>query len=408
MPPARKPLPFLQVLWRLLRESRGIARVAAPRKTVHYLTALWREKCLAFDGKVVINMFFPPFPGRAFLPIVADCLDFPGSVHLAVTNRCHQLCRYCNLGASPPRDLSTAQMLDILKQVQDLTAPIIGFTGGEALMREDIETLLAGVDDRSSTILYTSGTGLTAAKALSLKRAGLFAISISLDHADRAVNDAHRFPGSHDAALRGIQNALAAGLFTVASVVVSGETLESFPSYLAFANQLGVHGIRVLDIIPSGACIDRPPLDARSRARLIEWCEAANRDPSLPQITCMARLEGPDQFGCGAGGVYHMYIDGEGYLRPCDFIPIRFGNLAEEPLAVVYRRMRRYFPRTRDFCFMKRHSRRLAALLGGRPCLPWTEAVGFLEAVRNDPPPRMFTRIHGNHFHSSTRGSSGN
>ena len=66
-----------------------------------------------------------------------------------------------------------------------------------------------------------------------------------------------------------------------------------------------------MDIVPSGASINQPPLSAEQKRQLIEIHKKVNADPELPQLTTFAYIESEEMFGCGAGGVHHMFVDGE-------------------------------------------------------------------------------------------------
>jgi cyclic pyranopterin phosphate synthase len=104
----------------------------------------------------------------------------------------------------------------------------VRLTGGEPLLRRDIESLvemLAAVDGIRDLALTTNGALLTPAKAVALKRAGLNRITISVDSLDdatfRAMNDADF---AVEGVLRAIDAAAAAGLtpIKIDMVVVRG------------------------------------------------------------------------------------------------------------------------------------------------------------------------------------------
>ena len=60
-------------------------------------------------------------------------------------------------------------------------------------------------------------------------------------------------------ALRAIENALSVGLYTVSSIVVDGKNFEELEEYIHYMGQVGVHGIRILDIVPPAhPLISRP------------------------------------------------------------------------------------------------------------------------------------------------------
>lgn len=365
-----------------------------PAKIASYLAALQHEKIIKFGDQYVINTFFPPFPSRAFEQVFNRGLEHPMMTHVVTTNACHGECSYCSYDAPGKEDLSLEQLQHIIAQLQDLGVPTISFTGGESLLRPDLEEIIASVDDRSSASMFTSGYTpegpLTLERAKRLKDAGLFLLSISLDHSDREINDRNRFPGAHDAALEAIQNSLDAGLYTVSSIVVTEENFDAVEDYIHYMNELGVNGIRILDVVPSGECITQPPLSLAKRMALVEIHKRFNADDASPQLTTFSHTEGREMFGCGAGGVHHMFVDGEGKLRPCDFVHIVYGDLTREPLPEVYARMREVFEGPDQMCFMKQCRTAIAEALDGRSVMEADEAASVISRVRKCVCPRLY------------------
>lgn len=338
----------------------------------------------------MLNTFFPPFPSKAFENVIGRRLDYPMSTNIVITNQCPGRCSYCNNPPSGQENLTTGGLVNIISQLQDLKVPIIGFTGGEPLLRDDLEEIIATVDDRSSTILYTSGNGLTEQRAKRLKEAGLFVFSISLDHYDPETNDAQRFLGSFDLAVKAIQIAVNTGFYTVTNLVATDESVKELERYMQFVNELGVHGVRVQERIPSGRCLQYPPLSVESTQRLVELHQKINADQNLPQLTTVTHTESAEMYGCGAGGVHHMYVDGQGNLRACDFIPISFGNLTKEPLSSAYAKMRKFFKHPEDGCFMKRYSSIVAKLLNGRTLVSYDEIAPEIQNLRTENLPQLY------------------
>ena len=186
-----------------------------------------------------------------------------------------------------------------------------------------------------------------------------------------------------------------AGIYTVSSIVVTEDTVNDLEDYVHFVNGLGVYGVRVIDVVPSGECIKKLPLSSEGREKLIKIHKKINSDPDLPQMTTFSHWESKKLFGCGAGGIHHMYVDGKGNLRPCDFIPITFGNLTEEPLSVVYDRMREIFKLPEGDCFMKQYYKEIDAVLEKNKVkiVSYKDIPGFVEKLRTGSLPRMYKWI---------------
>jgi cyclic pyranopterin phosphate synthase len=158
-----------------------------------------------------------------------DALSRPlRDLRISITDRCNFRCVYCMPREVFGRDfpfLERAQLLTFEELARlarifvALGVEKIRLTGGEPLLRRDVETLivmLASIDGLHDLTLTTNGALLTREKARALADAGLKRITISLDSMDdetfRALTDSD---SAVDDVLRAIDNAAAAGLAPV-------------------------------------------------------------------------------------------------------------------------------------------------------------------------------------------------
>ncbi|MGZ7031875.1 MAG: GTP 3',8-cyclase MoaA [Thermoanaerobaculia bacterium] len=158
--------------------------------------------------------------------IVRDALDRPlHDLRISVTDRCNFRCTYCMPKDVFGRDFAFLDRADLLTFEEisrlaglfvDLGVEKIRVTGGEPLVRRDLERLIAmlsAIPNLRDLTLTTNGSLLTAAKARAMAAAGLQRVTISLDSLDdavfRAMNDVD-FPVSR--VLNAIDAAYAAGL----------------------------------------------------------------------------------------------------------------------------------------------------------------------------------------------------
>jgi GTP 3',8-cyclase len=153
-------------------------------------------------------------------------------LRISVTDRCNFRCRYCMPKEVFGRDfhfLPHAELLSF-EEITRLARVFVGLgvekirlTGGEPLLRRDIETLVAMISriEGLKDLTLTTNGSLLAAKAGALKAAGLQRISVSLDSLDDAVfrtmNDVD-FPVAR--VLEGIEAAQRAGLAPIKINVV--------------------------------------------------------------------------------------------------------------------------------------------------------------------------------------------
>lgn len=110
-----------------------------------------------------------------------------------LTYKCPLHCIFCYnpVNYAENRDeLSTAQWVDVMRQARNLGAAQLGFSGGEPLLRDDLEELVAeGHRLGYYTNLITSGVGLTEARIARMRDAGLDHIQLSFQDSTKEMND---------------------------------------------------------------------------------------------------------------------------------------------------------------------------------------------------------------------------
>ncbi len=110
-----------------------------------------------------------------------------------LTYRCPLHCVFCYNPvdfAQQPDELSTDDWLRVLRQGRELGAVQCGLSGGEPLLRDDLEIIVAEARRLGYyTNLLTSGVGLTEARAAALKAAGLDHVQLSFQDSTREMND---------------------------------------------------------------------------------------------------------------------------------------------------------------------------------------------------------------------------
>jgi pyrroloquinoline quinone biosynthesis protein E len=112
---------------------------------------------------------------------------------LELTYRCPLHCVFCYNPTDFARtgaELATADWLRVLREARALGAVQLGLSGGEPLVREDLEEIVAEAHALGFYInLITSGVGLTRARIAALKAAGLDHIQLSFQDSTREMND---------------------------------------------------------------------------------------------------------------------------------------------------------------------------------------------------------------------------
>jgi PqqA peptide cyclase len=112
---------------------------------------------------------------------------------LELTYRCPLHCAFCynpTNFAQTTNELATEDWLRVLREARAMGAVQLGLSGGEPLLRDDLETIVAEAHQLGFYInLVTSGVGLTEQRIVALKQAGLDHIQLSFQDSTREMND---------------------------------------------------------------------------------------------------------------------------------------------------------------------------------------------------------------------------
>ncbi len=199
-------------------------------------------------------------------------------VRVSVTDRCNFRCVYC----MPEEGLDWMQRSDLLSYEE--IARLVGvfasmgvtgvrLTGGEPLVRKDLECLVAelgqipGIDD----LAMTTNAHRLAACAQELADAGLTRINVSLDSLDPERFSAMTRGGRLDKVLAGLDAAIAAGLspIKINCVVLEGENDEELYDLVEFFGARPGHFVlRFIEYMPFQARWHTSVPSAELRARL--------------------------------------------------------------------------------------------------------------------------------------------
>src|SRR5918911_1044209 len=180
-------------------------------------------------------------------------------LRVSLTDRCNFRCFYCLPKGEPPA-APKAQMLTF-EEIEyacgiftDLGIEKIRLTGGEPMLRRDIETLigkLSALKPRLHDLALTTNGYYLPERAHSLKAAGLDRITISLDSLKRDVFKRMTGVDVLDRVLEGIGAAKRAGLepIKVNAVIVRGYNEAEVADFADFARQYGVK-MRFIEFMP--------------------------------------------------------------------------------------------------------------------------------------------------------------
>ncbi len=321
------------------------------------------SKLTRIGDKIYTNTFTPYFPSLAYDRFLKGVISItsgnplPVVTNFAVTPRCPCNCWHCSFSDRSKKDiLSLDQLKKAIYDVQDLGASVIGLTGGEPLLRDDLEDIIASIDKRSMPVIFTTGYKLTRDRVKSLKKAGLEIPVISLDHYKAEIHDrGRRKEGIFDDALKAIKLFQDEGFYVAVSFVpdkpLVSNRREIF-KVIDFFKEIGINDMRLTSPILSGKLTSKPEerLSAENVKTIFEIQKKCTRTRGYPGVFAYDFFESEKYYGCGAGFNY-MFIDSQGNVCPCDFTMLSFGNMLERPIWEIWEETSKHFCAPGPACY---------------------------------------------------------
>ncbi len=172
------------------------------------------------------------------------------------TKRCNLRCMHCYSGSSDVRtggELTTTEAKKLLAGLANVKAPVVLFSGGEPLLREDLFELLSEAKKAGlRTVLSTNGTQINSDMAKKLAENKVSYIGISID-GDKDFHDSFRqSKGCFGAALDGIKNCSQAGIRTGLRFTITKENAKYVPFIFELATKEGIRRICFYHLIRTG------------------------------------------------------------------------------------------------------------------------------------------------------------
>jgi len=152
----------------------------------------------------------------------------------SLTNQCNYRCEYCGIPENSSSELSTGQVKEIMARAAGLGCMRIQFTGGEALMRDDIGEII----DKSHSLgivssLSTNGA-LVSRRIKDIEHLDI--INLSLD-GPAHIHDKIKEPGSFAGVMDAVKAAGSANIPFQFITVLSSENLDQIDYLLDLAKK---------------------------------------------------------------------------------------------------------------------------------------------------------------------------
>lgn len=144
----------------------------------------------------------------------ATAMSIPLSAHLDITWLCNERCAHCYLDHNGNDEMSTAEIKDVIRQLEEAGTLFLSISGGEPLLRRDCFEILEYARERRFNVkLKTNAVMIGAREAARLKQFGIEQVQISI-YSDRPeIHDAiTKLPGSLRRSLEAIRRLKAEGV----------------------------------------------------------------------------------------------------------------------------------------------------------------------------------------------------
>ncbi|MEY8264545.1 MAG: pyrroloquinoline quinone biosynthesis protein PqqE, partial [Bermanella sp.] len=262
-----------------------------------------------------------------------------------LTYDCPLHCPYCSnptvLGDKKD-ELSTEQWLKVLTEARAMGAVQLGFSGGEPLLRKDLEIMVKhGRELGFYTNLITSGIGLTEKRIAKLKKAGLDHIQISFQGADPEVNDAIAGRGNaYQQKFKMAQAVKAQGYPMVLNFVISKQNINQMADILRLSCELEADYVELATAQYYGWAYHNRDHLLPSQEELVEAERIVNefrqqqqgKGPQFIFVTPDYYEERPKTCMNGWGSTF-LTVTPDGSALPCHsakMLPLKFPNVKDK------------------------------------------------------------------------------
>ncbi|SFB75535.1 radical SAM protein, BA_1875 family [Halobiforma haloterrestris] len=305
-----------------------------------------------------------------------DTSDRPFVLIWELSQACELACDHCRADAQSqrhPDELTTEEGKRLLEDAAEFgEGQLVVLSGGDPLVRDDVEELVAYGDDLGLRMTITpSGThSLTAERIEALADAGLRRMAVSLDGATPESHDDFRGEdGSFEETIRAVEQAREAGLPVQVNTTVCRQTVGDLPEIRDLLTEIGAVLWSVFFLVPVGRGRILEPIDPDEADAVMAWLDEVNREEPFGIKTTEAphyrrvalqreRERGRDaesdrepgrssresnaddgiqrRTGIIAGDGF-AFVSHTGEVYPSGFLPESAGNVRERPVHDIYR-----------------------------------------------------------------------
>ncbi|MFO0628063.1 MAG: radical SAM protein [Polyangiales bacterium] len=277
-----------------------------------------------------------------------------------ITLKCNLACRHCGSRAGDKRDdeLSTAEALDLVRQMKDLGIVEVTLIGGEAFLRKDWLEIAAEITRLGmSCTMQTGGLGVTDVMAQRMRAAGISSVGVSVDGLEATHDWIRGKEGSYRWAFEAIGCLTRAGLRVTVNTQINRRSARELPMIYEAIREAGVRGWQIQATVPMGNAAEEVEmllqpsefldvfpvlamLSTRAQRDRISVATGNNLGYFGPYERTLRAGNGAIFQGCVAG-VDSIGIEANGAIKGCPSLPsspYTGGNVRERGLREIVER----------------------------------------------------------------------
>jgi radical SAM protein len=296
-----------------------------------------------------------------------------------LTRACQLKCLHCRADAQyrrDPRELSLEEGKNLIDQIYEMNNPMLVFTGGDPLMREDVFDIAKYAVEKGVRVSMTpSATPNVTKEAIEkAKKVGLARWAFSIDGPTAEIHDHFRgTAGSFDLTMEKIQYLHEVGLPIQINTVISRYNIEYLDEMAKMVESLGCVLWSVFFLVPTGRGQESDMISPVQHEKVFRWLydlskrvsfdiktteamhyrrvviqqkmrEAKETTDEIEYLSALTEkgLTGSiDGLGRAPKGVNDgngfVFISHIGDVYPSGLLPVKAGNIRETPLAEIYR-----------------------------------------------------------------------
>lgn len=278
-----------------------------------------------------------------------------------LTRRCNLACAHCYMDARTRErggdgELGTGEVKGLLDRVAERgTDTMVVLTGGEPLLRRDLEELVAhGSGLGLAMVVGSNGVLLDDRRVQELKSAGTLGVGISLDSLDPAYHDRFRgCAGSWEKTLAGMDACRRHALPFQIHFSVTDANADEVPAMIDFARAGGAHALNCFFLVCTGRGESMSDIGPLRYEQVLRQLVAAQSETSelIVRARCaphfkrvvyqrdpesrLTRARGYEGGGCLAG-IHYCRVTPEGGVTACPYIPDLEGSIRERPFWTIW------------------------------------------------------------------------